>query len=264
MLILPILLFTLPIDPSVTTVVVDTVPPAIQDAATPAEPKEPKWTGSVSLGASIADGDSDTRSASSTADAEYRRENDRFKLGFAWNYQQDKNATPSITQRRSLFKAQYDYFFSKRTYGLVQASAEADKAADLALRTTIGVGAGHQFLEDEAWIGEGTWKVSAEVGVTHIDEDFDVAKDNDYMSARAAYSAAWTPNAKWGLSQTCEIFPSLEDSDDLLIKLDTRGKMALTEKMFGQLQWLWTYDNTPATGLSRTNDIYALTIGWSF
>lgn len=260
MLILPIFLFSLPTDvsPSEPTTL------AAQDPAPAAQPVEPKWTGAVSLGASVFDGDTDTRTANATADAEYRREHDRTTVGFYWNYQEDKNATPSITQRRTGLKAKYDYFFSKRTYGLVQASAENDKAADVKLRTTIGVGAGHQFLEDEAWIGSGTWKVSAEAGIAQFDEDFDVAKDNDYITARAAYKAEWAASAKWGFFQSCEIFPSLEDSSDLFITLDTRGKVALTEKMFGQLQWKWTYDNTPAGNLSRTNDLYALTIGWSF
>ncbi|MBI5431562.1 MAG: DUF481 domain-containing protein [Planctomycetes bacterium] len=261
MLILPIFLLSVPTESSATTRATDTAPVSVQDAA---QPIEPKWTGAISLGLSLFDGDTDTRSATATADAEYRREHDRTTVGFYWNYQQDKNATPSITQRRTGLKAKYDYFFSKRTYGLVQASAEADKAADVKLRTTLGVGAGHQFLEDEAWIGSGTWKVSAEAGVAQFDEDFNVAKDSDYITARAAYSAEWKASEKWSLSQNCEIFPSLEDSSDLFIKLDTRGKIALTEKMFGQIQWLWTYDNTPAAGLSRTNDLYALTLGWSF
>lgn len=261
MLNLPILLLSLP--PAVVSPL-DAVSAVPQDAATPAAPAEPKWTGAVSLGASLFDGDTDTRNANATADAEYRREKDRFTFNFWWNYQEDKNATPSITQRRTGLKGKYDYFFTKKTYGLAQASAENDFATDVKLRTTIGVGVGHQFLEDESWIGSGTWKVLLEAGVSMFDEDFYNAQDSDYVAARGAYNLDWKPSAKWGLTQTYEIFPSLEDSSDVFMTLDTRGKIALTEKMFAQLQWKWTYDNTPAGTLSRTNDLYALSVGWSF
>jgi hypothetical protein len=40
--------------------------------------------------------------------------------------------------------------------------------------------------------------------------------------------------------------------------------MNLTEKMFAQLGWLFTWDNTPAAGAERTDNLVLLTIGWSF
>ena len=46
------------------------------------EATDPEWTGSVTVGGKYAFGNSETRSANATADAELRRENDRFSLGF--------------------------------------------------------------------------------------------------------------------------------------------------------------------------------------
>ncbi len=242
----------------------ESVAPAVQTPAAPAAPVEPKWTGSVSIGASLTEGDTALRSGSATADAEYRRENDRTKAGFWWNYQEDKNANPRITQRKTGIKLQYDYFFSKRTYGLIQGSAENDFAADIDLRTTIGVGLGRQFFDSEEFIGPGTWKLSAELGATNFDEKHYVAKDDDHIAARAAYNADWKASDKWDFTQTFEAFPSLERGEDILTKLDTRAKVTLTAKMFAQLQWLWTWDNTPAPGTHRNNNLYAITVGWSF
>jgi putative salt-induced outer membrane protein YdiY len=218
-----------------------------------------KWTGAVSFGGSISEGNTDSRSASAVADAQYRREKDRTTLGLTWNYLQDKaTGNWNVTQRRTYGRAQYDYFFNPKTYGLAQLSAESDKFSLLDLRTTYGLGVGHQFREDD------TLKINAEVGLAWVDEDFKVGTDSSYVAARGAYNIDYVINPKWNLLHRGEIFPSLEDSDDVYARLDTRLKITLTEKMFAQLQWLFDWDNTPATGAQRDDNRYLATLGWSF
>lgn len=234
------------------------------------DPEIGKCSGSILLGVIKIDGDSDTTGVNGTADAIYRREHDRFTGGFWLNLQEDKSrhaaGNSSVSQRRVGGKLKYDYFVSKRTYVWGQGSVETDKAADLDTRTTISAGLGHQFFENEAWIGPGTWSLQGEAGLAWIDDKFVQAtsQDDSYMSARLAYGAEYKPNDKWVFTQTAELFPSIEESDDMLAKLDTRAKVSLTEKMLAQLRWYWVWDNTPAAGTSRTNDTYELSIGWSF
>jgi len=57
---------------------------------------------------------------------------------------------------------------------------------------------------------------------------------------------------------------SLEDSEDVNTRSDTRLKTTLTDKMFAQLQWIWDYDATPATGKERNDNQITLGVGWSF
>ena len=47
-------------------------------------------------------------------------------------------------------------------------------------------------------------------------------------------------------------------------RLDTHGRVNLTDKMFAQLQWIMTWDNTPSTGSDRVDDLYLFSLGWSF
>jgi putative salt-induced outer membrane protein YdiY len=153
----------------------------------------------------------------------------------------------------------YDYFLSKKTYLLAQASGESDLNALLDLRTTVGVGVGYQFREDESW------KISGEAGLSYVDENYEGnADDSDFLAARLAYKADWKASDKWEVGQAGQIYPSLEDKEDVNALVDTHAKVTLTKNMFLQLQWLFTWDNTPASGTERVDDLYLLTLGWSF
>jgi putative salt-induced outer membrane protein YdiY len=222
----------------------------------PAAPVEPKWTGAVALGATYSDGNTDRRSASATADAEYRREKDRTTLGLLWNYADEQGV---LTDRKTQARAKYDYFISKKMYALAQASGESDFQAALELRYTFGVGVGYQFEETP------TWKLSGEVGLSYVDSDYVGTVDDDaYAAGRAAYGWDWKPNDKYNVAQTGEVFASLENGEDVNTRLDTKGRMNLTDKMFAQLQWLYQWDNTPATGKVRNDNLVMLGVGWSF
>jgi putative salt-induced outer membrane protein YdiY len=236
--------------------------PTGQDAPaeTPEEPKEPEWTGSVTVGAKVTTGNSETRGANATADAELRREDDRISLGFLWLFDENSNNdtdTWTLTDRKTTGKAQYDYFFSKKTYAYVKGQWENDHTAALDLRQTYSVGLGRQIREDEKF------KLGTELGVAWVEEDFQGSVDDkEYPAARVAYNLDWAISKSWSLAQNAEAYPSLEDSDDIYTKLDTRLKAAFGESMFGQLQWLYDWNNSPATGKERSDHQLLLSIGW--
>jgi putative salt-induced outer membrane protein YdiY len=218
-----------------------------QDAPAAEEPKEPEWTGSVTVGAKITTGNSETRGANATADAELRREHDRISLGFLWLFDENSNNatdTWTLTDRKTTGKAQYDYFFSKKTYGFAKGQWENDHTAAVDLRQTYAVGLGRQIKESE------TFKLNGELGVAWVDEDFQGSADD------------WIISKTWSLAQNAEAYPSLEDSDDIYTKLDTRLKAAFGESMFGQLQWLYDWNNSPAAGKERSDHQLLLSIGW--
>ncbi|MBK7645297.1 MAG: DUF481 domain-containing protein [Planctomycetes bacterium] len=233
---------------------VEPTPAPIQTPAPAAV--EPKWTGSVSLGVSYSDGNTRRKTGSANADAEYRREQDRTTLGFLWAYSDESGV---LTDRKTQLRAKYDYFFSKKMYGLVQASGENDYKSTLDLRTTIGAGLGYQF-EDTP-----TWKLSGELGLSYVNEKYkDSTNDKDFVAARGAYTWDYKPNEKYSLGQIGEIFPSLKNSDDVTARVDTKGRMNLTSTMFAQLEWLYQWNNTPASGAKRQDNLVMLGVGWSF
>lgn len=237
--------------------------PAATQPVQEEEEEPPKgWTGSVTAGATITDGNSESRAVNATGNLEYRRVKDRFTFGFLWLFGQNANNALDqwiITDRRTVGWGQYDYFFSEKTYAFTKAQLEYDLQAGLDLRQTYSAGLGRQIKETE------TYKLSGELGVAWVDQDFvtDV-DDTQFLAARAAYAVDWTINETWSFGQNGEIFPSLEDSDDVYAKLNTRLKAAWGENMFGQLQWLYDWNNSPATGAERVDNQYLLSVGWKF
>ncbi len=234
---------------------------ASESAATPTilalddKPVLHKWIGGLSASAIVTDGNTKTRSANAQFDALYRRENDRTTFGGWWNYQDDKTG---VLQRRTGLKAQYDYFFSEKTYGLAQTSIESDANADLERRWIAGVGAGRQFLEDTVR------KFSAEAGIAWFDEHFNNSPSSDYFTARLAYKYDRNLNKDWVFFNGGELYPSLENANDVYAKVDTRLKVTLSDQLYAQGQWVMDWDNTPAGANERIDNRYIISIGWTF
>jgi len=231
---------------------------SVQDPA--AAPAAPKWTGNVSLGGTIAAGNTESRTATFNFDAERRAEKDRWTAKAWWNYtdQEDSEGDSEVTQRRLGASLQYDYFLTKRAYWLARVGTEYDFKAGLDLRTQAGVGAGYQFYEEEEF------KLAGEAGLTYFWEDYASGDDNDYLAARLASNLGWLIRKGVQFDQTLEIFPSLEDKDDVYGKADNRLKVTLTEAMFAQAQYVFTYDNTPDEDKERDDHLFVLTLGWAF
>jgi putative salt-induced outer membrane protein YdiY len=224
-------------------------------------PVKEQWTGSVSIGASYQDGNTDTRGVNATAEAVYRGESYRWTASGFWNYGETKNQTTGdseINARKAGLGLKYDYFLSKKLYAFANGGIETDLLADIKERDFVGGGLGYQWREDDdlKWGSEG--------GVGYFVEDHYSDDDDEYISARLANNIDWKLNEKSDLANTIAVYPSLESGDDIYGRSDTRFKTMLTDKMFLQIQWIWDWDNTPAEGLSRNDNTVTLGLGWSF
>ncbi|MBL8860766.1 MAG: DUF481 domain-containing protein [Planctomycetes bacterium] len=229
-----------------------------EDAPAPAKNV---WTGSISIGATYQDGNTDSRAVNATALAERRGEDDRWTANGYWNYGETKDQTTNdyvLNSRRAGLGVKYDYFLSEKLYAFANAGIETDRLADLQRRYFVGAGLGYQWQETD------TLKWGSEAGAGYFVEDRYDSEDTDYIAARAANNIDWKINDKSNLIHFLTVFPSLEDKDDVYGRSDLRFKTTLTEKMFAQLQWVWDYDNTPADGKDRNDHTITLGIGWSF
>jgi len=240
--------------------------PPLQDEEEPMN----EWTGTINLGAIITSGNVESTALSAAVDLAYRRENDRFSFGAWGNYAENGVATDASTDvidRRYGMKSQYDHFLSEKTYLLANGRIEHDTIAGVHQRWIVGGGAGHQFLEEEDKTLKG------ELGLAYFNEMLNSSvnpplpggqdDDKDYLALRAAYAATYQFNEDVSAEQYGEIYPSLEDSEDINSRLDTRVKASLTESMFAQFQWVWDWDNTPASGNTPSDHRYIFSLGWS-
>lgn len=220
------------------------------------------WTGSVFAGGTISTGNTEQNQASARADAELRRENDRISLLGFWNYSdQTDQATgeSSIVERNWGAKAQYDYFFAEDVYGYTNAAVFADSPQDLDLRTTLGAGGGYQAFETE------DTALGLEAGIAYVDENFvGTESDTRYAAGRAAYSYRNQLTETTRFEQDVEALVSLENSDDVIVRADSRINIQINADLLATLQWVVDYDNTPAAGAERTDSRVSVGVTWQF
>ncbi len=231
--------------------------PLAQDtAAAPA----PAWTGNISAGFVMTDGNSEMRQANASADATLKREKDAFTLGFLWIYAENNNVGSDwvLTDRKTFGRGKYDYFFAEKTYAYGLATAENDLLQGISLRWNAGAGIGHQYLDTD------TWKFAVEAGLAYIDTDYRSATDTDDLTVRGSTNTAYKASDTWSFAHILEAYPSVEDSEDVYGRSQFTADVKLSENMLASFKWVLDYDNTPVPTNDRVDNRYLLSVGWKF
>lgn len=224
-------------------------------------PPPVKWTGSLSAGLTITRGNTRSSNASIDLNAVRKGEVDRitFNAGYSSSRQEDSTGNESTTKRMEYGALQYDYFFSKTTYGYVNARAEKDAIALLDLRLTSGAGVGFQILD------RGDINASGELGVSWLSENYAGATpSNDTATGRAAFRLNKTFETGVKFFSDGEWYESFEDFEDQYARATVGLRSALTKSMFAEAKAVWMWDATPAIGKVRQDVSYILGVGWSF
>jgi putative salt-induced outer membrane protein YdiY len=221
------------------------------------------WHGNVNIGLSKSEGNANVESYNLDARAVREFEEHRYTLDALWFFQRDKDGPGNgILQRRALGSAKYDQFLSEKMYFWGNVLAETNLRAILDLRWTVGGGIGYQWRDDDQV------KFNTEAGLAYFNEEFDNGDKFDYLAARLAWDfwARVTETVVFG--HIAELFPSLDDKDDVYGRANTYFEAQLSERMTARLSWVANYDNTPATvggqTLKRLDSLYLLTVGWTF
>lgn len=230
--------------------------PAIAAPPQEAAPDEgPKWTGSLTAGATTTSGNTDITTGIVLFDAVRAGEDDRYTLRGWWNYAEQSG---TLSERNVGASLKYDYFASEKMYYLAIAGAKSDSIAKLDSRTYLGAGAGYQFRDDEEI------QFLAEGALTSISESFSTGADDSYLALRLATTLGWQVSKTTRFDQILEAYPSLEESTDFTGKADHRLRTDISESFYTQLQWIYDYDNTPAAGSERADQKLVFGVGWSF
>lgn len=218
------------------------------------------WTGSITAGALLTRGNTDTDSINFGANAVRRSETDRITLGAGYFFGRQKtDGSPKTTNVDNWFaQGQYDYFFAPKWYAYGNTRVEHDRIADLNLRVTPGVGLGYQ------WVEKPDLSFSTEGGLSYVYEDYEGDGTDEHVAARFAYHLNKKINDKVSLFHNFEILPSLEDISDFNFTTDLGLHIILTKRMFSELKAEWRYDSTPAPGKSEDDLRYIMSLGWTF
>ena len=248
-------------------------PPRLQDPP----PEYPHWSGALAIGALLTEGNSDANSANANFNAQRRTEKDRYTMDAFWNRSTQagkKSSNPDpfnkddteLTVGNYGAGLKYDYFSSPKLYYYANGSGKVDHVADLDLRLIGGGGVGYQWKESEKV------KWGTEVGLSAVDEDYaGNDADADFVAVRLGSNLAYQVSKSTSFEQVAELLPSLEDSEDVIAKLDNRLKLNIAGKWIAQIQYVLDFDGSvPAgsqpgsDGKKETDHRVVLAIGWDF
>lgn len=242
----------------------EAAPPQTIDLAAVAKinPEKPHWTGAVVAGALVARGNTKSETASVSADAARRTDDDRIALGGGYFFanQRDNTTRESSTSEDNWFlKGKYDYFFSEKFYGYANIKYEKDRIADLDMRLAPGAGLGRQ------WIEKPDCNFFTEGGFSWVYERYtDPDESRTYMAARLAYHLDKAFNSHVKGFHSMELLPSLEDIEAFLVNTDVGLRAAMTERMFIEAKAQLTYNAQPADEREKEDLRYVLGVGVAF
>jgi putative salt-induced outer membrane protein YdiY len=208
----------------------------------------------INFGLNISDGNTNNENIYGDGEFLARTDKNRYTVGALYKRAEEENEK---TADRSLGYMKYDHFFMKKWYGYANATFEKDEFKDLDLKTSLGIGAGHQFIESERT------NLSFEVGPSYVNEDYIVAEDNSYAAGR------------WGLRFDHYILPKslqyflnhtglqgFEDSDDLTLYTLTGFRVPFYKAFNLTAQFNWDYDKSPSPGKEKDDYTYILSVGY--
>jgi len=217
-------------------------------------PPPVKWTGSVNLGASVESGNSDRISASAGGDAIRKTKKDRFSMKFLYNYAEEEE---EIVTRNAYGALKYDYLFLKWLYAYIAIEMYSDEFQDLNLRTIVGPGMGLRIWDDDVK------KLMLEAGAVYVNNDYELAEDEDEINGRGAASFAWTIADTIGFGDEFVYYQSFDD-DSYQIRNEAYITSALSQSWAMRISHILLYDSDPPPTICDTDSIYVLALQYKF
>jgi putative salt-induced outer membrane protein YdiY len=214
------------------------------------------WSGLVSFAFAIQRGNTDTDELDYKLDTSWRSDDDRYILKMDGEIDEAngvKNADNWTIQGK------YDNFFSDHSYWGLQALAEQDEFADLDLRYLVGPYIGREFYTDPLFA------LSAEVGLSYVNEDFATAEDQDYTGANWAFhisSDYLGGDSRLYIDQRGVW--NLDETSDVIVNTAFGLGFPLLFGLEAAAEILLEYDSGAVEGVEELDETYNLRIGYSW
>jgi putative salt-induced outer membrane protein YdiY len=186
-----------------------------------------------------------------------RTKKNRYMIGGEFTNEKADGVT---TSQNWLGYGDYSHFLTEKWYLYANTLFEHDEFKDLNLRSTLGAGAGYQFFETPLL------NLSLSAGLAMVDENFDVAEDNDYPAGQ------WNVNYdQYFFNKFVQLFHvntgyvSLEDSNGWFLKTRTGLRFPIYKGLTATLQYNFDWDNQPSEAAETEEDTkFIFLLGYAF
>ena len=148
----------------------------------------------------------------------------------------------------------------KKWYLYADTLFEHDEFKDLDLRSTLGTGGGYQIFEPPLL------NLSLSAGLAKVDENFDVAEDDDYTAGQ------WSVNYdQYFFKKFVQLFHmstgyvSFEDTNDWFYRTRTGLRFSVYKGFTATLQYNYDYDHQPSEDAEEKEDTkFIFLLGYEF
>ncbi len=230
------------------TALITDINPAVVPAVT--------YEGNVQAGVSYLTGNTDTTSGNLSGYFVARSKRQRLTVRGRWYYAENDD---DVTAREAGGSVKYDFFTTEKLYVYANTYFEYNPFKDLNLRSTIGGGVGYQFFHSDRT------KLSTELGISYVDENFRIADDNSYAGGRWSINFDYQviPD-KISLFHYQEGYFSLEDFADMNLRTEQGIRFTVLKDFYTSFQANVTYDNKPSPGFDKTDTALIFGLGYNF
>jgi putative salt-induced outer membrane protein YdiY len=215
-----------------------------------------KKTGDVSFAMVRKRGNTESDEVDYRLESLWRSLRDRYTVRLDGEF--DKTSGIDTADNWSIV-GKYDYFLDGPWYLGVNAAAKEDVFADLNLRTFVGPYVGRQFYDQPVFSLEG------ELGLSYVDEDFDVAEDQSYPGAN--WSIRIASNYLGGdtnLYLNHDAIWNLDTTEDIILNTRFGLSFPLLGNFEAAAEILYEYDTGAVEGIEELDETYHFRIGYTW
>lgn len=221
-------------------VIASALPVRAQTAASPAT----NWQSTVTLGVSLARGNSDTTLVSLALNSEKKWAHSDLNLGADDFYGESRNpgaSSSTTTVDAEHGRAQYNQNLTDRFYAYGRLEGMHDGIADIQYRMTLAPGAGYYFIKNK------TADLSLEGGPGYIAEKLD-DETSSYVTLRIAEKAHYQISAHAKAWEAIEFLPQVDNFDNYIVNFEAGVEAGLNKSNRLALRTVLddSYDNVPA------------------
>jgi putative salt-induced outer membrane protein YdiY len=230
---------------------------AIAAAVPPAPaivPKNP-WQNAVSVGLSLARGNSDNIMFTAEYLAQHKTPFDEYKIGLSGAYG-EQDSKESVNDYKAF--GQWNHLFSDRFFGYLRTDGLKDVIADVDYRLSLGPGAGYYLLKAT------NTTLAVEAGGAFEAQKLDGKDDQTFATIRFAERFEHKVNDHIRIWENVEILPQVDNFDNYVVNSELGLEAALSKSFTLKTFLDDNYDNRPAPGKLK-NDVRLVTaLGYKF
>ena len=222
-----------------------------------------QWRSLFTAGASLANGNSDAKSASVGADVIKLTSHDKWEFTGAGQYARSAGAT---TADRQSFTGLYNQDITPQWYGFGQLDLARDIPSDLASRITPSTGLGYHVVKKP----DQTFDVSAGLAYTwdryRTPQVVDDALRSNYnhLELLLAEESNNKLSDTTTVKQKLTVYPSLSQGDGVRTVFDAGLSVAMTKQLALTASLSHRYDSQPGEGLKKNDTLFVTGVSLRF